>query len=74
LLAAVFDANSYLDEATVEATAYSRRKLLVEALPECQSGVEFHGGSNCAGSATGGSTGMRFQESIHETDTGKIAT
>jgi len=53
LAAAVFDARSYLDEADVEAMAYSRRELLVEALPERQPGVEFHGGSTCAGSATG---------------------
>jgi sulfide:quinone oxidoreductase len=74
LAAAVFDARSYLDAADVEAMAYSRRELLVEALPERQPGVEFHGGDTCAGSATGGSTGMRFQGRIHETDTGRIAT
>lgn len=74
LAAAVFDASAYLDEADVEAIAYSRRKLLVEALPERQPGAEFHGGGACAGFATGGSSGMRFQEKTHETDTGRIAT
>jgi sulfide:quinone oxidoreductase len=44
LAAAVSDAKSYLDEAGVEAMARSRRQLLVEALPERQPGVEFHGG------------------------------
>jgi sulfide:quinone oxidoreductase len=44
LAAAVSDAKSYLDEAAVEAMARSRRELLVEALPERQPGVEFHGG------------------------------
>jgi sulfide:quinone oxidoreductase len=40
----VADAKSYLNEASVEALAISRRELLVEALPERQPGVEFHGG------------------------------
>lgn len=44
LAAAVADAKSYLDEATVEAMAIARRELLVEALPERQPGVDFHGG------------------------------
>jgi sulfide:quinone oxidoreductase len=44
LAAAVADAKSYLNEASVEALAISRRELLVEALPERQPGVEFHGG------------------------------
>lgn len=44
LAAAVSDAKSYLNEAGVEAMALSRRELLVEALPERQPGVEFHGG------------------------------
>jgi len=44
LAAAVADAKSYLDEAAVEAMAIARRELLVEALPERQPGVDFHGG------------------------------
>ncbi len=44
LAAAVSDAKSYLDESSVEAMALARRELLVEALPERQPGVEFHGG------------------------------
>ncbi len=44
LAAAVADAKSYLDDTRVEALALSRRELLVEALPERQPGVEFHGG------------------------------
>ena len=44
LAAAVADARSYLDETGVESLAQSRRILLVEALPERQPGVEFHGG------------------------------
>jgi sulfide:quinone oxidoreductase len=40
----VSDAKSYLNEASVEALAISRRELLVEELPERQPGVEFHGG------------------------------
>ena len=44
LAAAVSDAKAYLDEAGVEAMALARRELLVEALPERQPGVEFHGG------------------------------
>lgn len=44
LAAAVSDARSFLDEAGVEALARARRELLVEALPERQPGVEFHGG------------------------------
>jgi sulfide:quinone oxidoreductase len=44
LAAAVSDAKSYLDETGVEAMALARRELLVEALPERQPGVEFHGG------------------------------
>ena len=42
--AAVGDAKAYLDETGVEALARARRELLVEALPERQPGVEFHGG------------------------------
>ena len=44
LAAAVSDAKSYLNESGVEAMALARRELLVEALPERQPGVEFHGG------------------------------
>jgi len=44
LAAAVSDAKSYLNESGVEAMAHARRELLVEALPERQPGVEFHGG------------------------------
>ena len=44
LAAAVSDAKSCLNESGVEAMALSRRELLVEALPERQPGVEFHGG------------------------------
>ena len=44
LAAAVGDAKAYLDESGVEALARARRELLVEALPERQPGVEFHGG------------------------------
>ncbi len=44
LAAAVGDAKAYLDEPGVEALARARRELLVEALPERQPGVEFHGG------------------------------
>jgi len=44
LAAAVSDAKSYLNDASVEALAISRRELLVEELPERQPGVEFHGG------------------------------
>lgn len=44
LAAAVADAKSYLDEASVEALALARRELLVADLPERQPGVEFHGG------------------------------
>lgn len=44
LAAAVSDAKSCLNDAAVEAMALSRRELLVEALPERQPGVEFHGG------------------------------
>jgi sulfide:quinone oxidoreductase len=44
LAAAVSDAKAYLDETGIEAMARSRRELLVEALPERQPGVEFHGG------------------------------
>jgi sulfide:quinone oxidoreductase len=44
LTAAVADAKSYLNESGVEALAQCRRELLVEALPERQPGVEFHGG------------------------------
>lgn len=44
LAAAVSDAKSYLNEAGVEAIALARRELLVQALPERQPGVEFHGG------------------------------
>lgn len=44
LAAAVSDAKSFLNEAGVEAMAIARRELLVEALPERQPGVEFHGG------------------------------
>jgi sulfide:quinone oxidoreductase len=44
LAAAVSDAKSYLNEPGVEAMALARRELLVEALPERQPGVEFHGG------------------------------
>ncbi|MGE5320710.1 MAG: NAD(P)/FAD-dependent oxidoreductase [Hyphomicrobiaceae bacterium] len=44
LSAAVSDAKAYLDEPAVEAMAHARRQLLVEALPERQPGVEFHGG------------------------------
>lgn len=44
LAAAVADAKGYLNEAAVEAMALARRQLLVEALPERQPGVEFHGG------------------------------
>jgi sulfide:quinone oxidoreductase len=44
LAAAVGDAKAYLDETGVEALARARRELLVEALPERQPGVEFHGG------------------------------
>jgi sulfide:quinone oxidoreductase len=44
LTAAVTDAKSYLNESGVEALALARRELLVEALPERQPGVEFHGG------------------------------
>jgi sulfide:quinone oxidoreductase len=44
LAAAVADAKAYLNEAGVEALAHARRELLVEALPERQPGVEFHGG------------------------------
>ena len=44
LAAAVSDAKSYLNESGVEAVARARRELLVEALPERQPGVEFHGG------------------------------
>lgn len=45
LAAAVSDAESYLNEAAVEAVARSRRQLLVEELPERQPGAEVHGGS-----------------------------
>ncbi|MBS1146719.1 MAG: Sulfide:quinone oxidoreductase [Proteobacteria bacterium] len=44
LAAAVSDAKSYLNEASIEALAISRRELLVAELPERQPGVEFHGG------------------------------
>ncbi|MHB1144581.1 MAG: NAD(P)/FAD-dependent oxidoreductase [Thiobacillus sp.] len=44
LAAAVADAKSYLNEASIEVLARSRRELLVEELPERQPGVEFHGG------------------------------
>ncbi len=44
LAAAVDDAKAYLDDNGVEALARARRELLVEALPERQPGVEFHGG------------------------------
>ena len=44
LAAAVSDARAFLDEQGVEALARARRELLVEALPERQPGVEFHGG------------------------------
>ncbi|MBT9567122.1 MAG: FAD-dependent oxidoreductase [Thiobacillus sp.] len=44
LAAAVTDAKSYLNEASVEKLAISRRELLVEALPERQPGVEFQAG------------------------------
>jgi sulfide:quinone oxidoreductase len=39
----VSDAKSDLNEAGVESLALSRRKLLVEALPVRQPGVEFDG-------------------------------
>ena len=45
LAAAVADAESYLDEGSADAMARARRELLVEALPERQPGVQFHGGS-----------------------------
>lgn len=44
LAAAVADAKAFLDDQGVEALARARRELLVEALPERQPGVEFHGG------------------------------
>lgn len=44
LAAAVSDAKSFLNEASIEALAISRRELLVAELPERQPGVEFHGG------------------------------
>lgn len=44
LAAAVDDAKIFLDENGVEALARARRELLIEALPERQPGVDFHGG------------------------------
>lgn len=44
LAAAVGDAKSYLGENGVDALEHARRELLIEALPERQPGVEFHGG------------------------------
>ncbi len=44
LAAAISDAKTCLDAGGVEAMALARRELLVQALPERQPGVEFHGG------------------------------
>ncbi|MGO9446097.1 MAG: NAD(P)/FAD-dependent oxidoreductase [Thiobacillaceae bacterium] len=44
LTAALTDAKSYLSEGAVDALESARRALMVEALPEHQPGVEFHGG------------------------------
>lgn len=44
LAAAVGDAKFYLGENGVDALEHARRELRIEALPERQPGVEFHGG------------------------------
>lgn len=44
LSAALGEAKTYLTEAAVDRLERARRELLVEALPERQPGVEFHGG------------------------------